>query len=258
MPIHDWSQAPAGYFHHFHQTWSVEICNELNRGILPAGFFALVEQREAGGAVPDVLTLHGPAEPNDPAERGGGVALLKAPPRTRFVSRSGEQAMYATRANQVVVRAAGGEVVSVIEIVSPGNKSSRAAIRSFVEKSVDFLNRGIHLLVIDLLPPTQRDPQGIHKAIWDEVQEEPFVLPSDKPLTLASYCAGPIKTAYVEPVAVGDALPGMPAFLSTEMYVAAPLDLTYQMAWNACPSEFKAAVQGLKPPAPADPRGACG
>lgn len=26
----------------------------------------------------------------------------------------------------------------------------------------------MHVLVIDLFPPTPRDPQGIHQAIWSE------------------------------------------------------------------------------------------
>ena len=30
--------------------------------------------------------------------------------------------------------------------------------------------------MIDILPPTSRDPQGTHKAIWDESEEEPFEL----------------------------------------------------------------------------------
>src|SRR5262245_29859786 len=51
-----------------------------------------------------------------------------------------------------------------------------------------------HLLVIDLLPPTPRDPHGMHKAIWDEIEEEPFELPPDKPLTLAAYVAGDLLT----------------------------------------------------------------
>jgi len=33
------------------------------------------------------------------------------------------------------------------------------------------IRQGIHLLVIDLFPPGQRDPQGLHKAIWDEFLE---------------------------------------------------------------------------------------
>ena len=80
-----------------------------------------------------------------------------------------------------------GDLVAVIEVVSPGNKSSRAAIRSFVDKAVAFLRQGVHLLIIDLFPPTPRDPQGMHPLIWDEIVEEPFELPADKPLTLAAY-----------------------------------------------------------------------
>ncbi len=36
MPIHDWTRAPSGYFHHFHQNWTVGICTALNAGVLPA------------------------------------------------------------------------------------------------------------------------------------------------------------------------------------------------------------------------------
>ncbi len=89
-------------------------------------------------------------------------------------------------------------------------------MRTFVEKTSNLIVQGVHLLVIDLFPPSKRDPQGIHKAIWDEFVEEDFELPADKPLTLASYDAGPPPTAYVEPIAVGDALPDMPLFLKPE------------------------------------------
>jgi hypothetical protein len=141
--------------------------------------------------------------------------------------------------NRVAIRNPLGEVVSVIEIVSPGNKGSRAASRTFVEKAVDFLIHGVHLLVIDLFPPTDRDPQGLHKAIWDEIHEEPFELPSDKRLTVASYSAGLEKVAYVEPIAVGDILPDMPLFLEPEKYVPAPLEATYEATWASCPDPLK-------------------
>jgi hypothetical protein len=48
-----------------------------------------------------------------------------------------------------------------LEIVSPGNKSGKAALARFVEKTVDFLEAGVHVLVVDLFPPSVRDPQGI-------------------------------------------------------------------------------------------------
>ena len=89
-------------------------------------------------------------------------------------------------------------------------------------------------------PPSPRDPQGIHKAIWDEFTDEPFELPADKPLTLVAYQASPEITAYVEPVAVGDALPDMPLFLDDDFYVNLPLEATYAATWNVLPKELKA------------------
>jgi hypothetical protein len=155
----------------------------------------------------------------------------------------------AMRGNRVVIRHRLGEIVCVIEIVSPGNKAGRSALRAFVEKSVEFLRHGVHLLVIDLFPPTPRDPQGIHKAIWDVFDEdEPFELPPDKPLTLAAYVAGDLvagieTTAYVEPIGVGDSLPDMPAYLDRSVYVPVPLEATYQTTWSSCPADMRELVE---------------
>lgn len=245
MPVHDWSNAPSGLFHHFHQFWTVAICTALNDGRLPPGYYALVDQYTIG-FVPDVLTLQRqPAGPPPSTPRtgngSGGLAVADAPPKARFVS-AVEEDLYVAKANRVVVRAPGGRVVAVIEIVSPGNKSSRHAMRSFVEKTVDLLFQDVNLLVADLLPPGPRDPQGIHPLIWSAVREEAFALPPDKPLTLAAYAAGPPRTAYVEPVAAGDALPDMPAFLDAATYVLVPLGPTYEETWSRCPREFRELV----------------
>ena len=56
MPIHDWTRVRANRFHDFHQKWTVVICNELNGGRLPQGYFAMVEQK-SGGPEPDIITL---------------------------------------------------------------------------------------------------------------------------------------------------------------------------------------------------------
>jgi hypothetical protein len=137
------------------------------------------------------------------------------------------------------VRHRHGNVVAVVEIVSPGNKASRAEFRSFVQKSVDLIQQGVHLLVVDLFPPGPRDPQGVHKVLWDEFLEEELELPSDQPLTLASYDAGPPRMAYVEFVGVGEALPNMPLFLKPGFYVRAPLEATYQATWELFPTALK-------------------
>jgi len=242
MPIHDWAKVDAGIFHHFHQGWTMEICNALNAGLLPTGYFALAEQVVAG-PIPDVITLKRGPRPQPAGGGQGGRGVAEAPPKARFVM-SAEVDVYAGKANRVVIRHTLGQVVAVVEVLSPGNKRSVTALRSFVGKSVALLRQGINLLIVDLFPPSVRDPQGIRKAIWDEIQEEAFALPEEKPLTVVAYAARPHCTAYVEPVGVGDRLPELPIFLEPDLYVPAPLEATYQATWDKCPEAVKEAVVG--------------
>ena len=242
MPIHDWSRVPAGLFHHFHQGWTVAICDALNAGRLPKGFYALIEQSTAG-VYPNLITLdRGPragGRRNGPA----GIAVATVPPKTRFVTQTSDEDGYAAKANRIAIHHRLGDVVAAIEIVSPGNKNSRHSLESFVGKTLDFLHQGVHLLIIDLFPPSRRDPQGIHQAIWSEIRDEPFELPSDQRLTLVAYTAGAVKKAYIDLVAVGEPLPDMPLFLDPDTYVLAPLEAAYLAAWETCPEEFREAVE---------------
>ena len=231
MPIHDWTRVRSNQFHDFHQRWAIAISNALNAGRLPSGYFAMVEQK-MGGPEADVITLE--LVP-PPGLAPGGVAVDVQPPTTRFVTRTAS-AGYARKANRVTVRHPDGDVVAVIELVSPGNKDSRHAIADFARKAVALLQAGVNLLVVDLFPPSRRDPQGIHKIIWDRLYDEPFTLPPGKPLTLAAYEAGTETVAYVEPVAVGEPLPDMPVFIAPGRYVACPLEPTYQAAWEQFPA----------------------
>jgi hypothetical protein len=165
-----------------------------------------------------------------------------APPSARVV-RKLERINYAKRADRVVIRHGRRKVVAVIEIVSPGTKESRNAIRTFVEKAADILTQGVNLLVVDLFPPTPRDPYGIAKAIWDEFEDEPFEFPPGKPLTVASFIGGERATAYVESVGVGDPLPSIALFLSETRYIPAPLESTYQNAWAVYPAMLKELIE---------------
>ena len=241
MPIHTWTRLEPGDFHDFHQGWVVGICNALNGGLLPAAYMAMSEQ-VTGRAIPDVHTL----QTRNPTDDEGGVAVATAPPTARVIAKF-EKINYAKRADRVVIRHGRGKVVAIIEIVSPGNKDSRNAIRTFVEKAADILNQGVNLLIVDLFPPTPRDPQGIHKAIWDEFGDEPFEVPPGKPLTVASYIGGDIPTAYVEPIGIGDPLPPLPIFLSETRYIPAPLEATYLQAWAVFPALLRDIISGNPP-----------
>lgn len=137
-----------------------------------------------------------------------------------------------------------GRIVAVIEVVSPGNKDRKSALREFVKKSIEFIESGIHLLVVDLFPPSPRDPSGIHKAIWDEFLEEDFAIRPGKDRILASYRADAEVTAYVEPISVGDPLPDMPLFVTRASHVQVPLEATYWNTWeNETPRPMRDAVE---------------
>jgi hypothetical protein len=231
--MHDWSRVGAGLYHHLHQMWITALGAALNRGILPEGYFALA-QPIAEVPIPDVLALQ---ELPHPAP-GGGLAVADAPPKARHIVRT-ELDAYAAKADRLTIHHELGQVVAVLEIVSPGNKGSRGALRQFVEKATGLIHRGIHLLVIDPFRPGPRDPRGIHPAIWEGFQDEPFAPPPGQPLTLASYAAGAVPTAYVETLGVGDTLLEMPLFLTPESYVLGPLEATHLDGWALCPAPLR-------------------
>ncbi len=215
MPIHDWRRVSAGRFHHVHCLWIAELSNALNGGLLPPTFYAMAEQ-DSEEAVLDV-----PAD-----EAVGSMKEIALRPRV------------------VVVRSAADDhVVALIEVLCPGNKSSGHALRSFVAKAVEALERGHHLLLIDLHAPTSRDPQGIHGAIWETFSDGTYRAPEDKRLTLVAYASGKARTAYIEPIAVGDLLPPMPLFLDPDQYVYVPLEETYQAAFRGVPLRWRGLLE---------------
>jgi hypothetical protein len=241
MPIHDWTRVDAGIFHFFHQGWIFEISRALNGGLLPPSYYALAEQI-AGGFGPDVLTLRRPASNGSqpaPPVPDGGVAVAVKPPKVRFRMQP-ESRRYAAKAKSVVIRhVSRHQVVAMVEILSPGNKNNQNGLNAFLQKAQEALAAGIHLLLVDLFPPGARDPRGIHGAVWGEDDSEGQTFPADKPLTCAAYVGGLGGEAFVEPVAVGDALPEMPLFLTPEVYVSVPLEAAYESAWGAMPAYWR-------------------
>lgn len=249
MLVHDWTRVEAGVFHHFHHRWITAITDALNAGLLPPEYYALAEQQAAGFG-PDILTLQSTLQEADdeqptavPSNGGGG--LLLAPPRVQFTSESTRE-FYRRKKSTIVVRhVCGDHIVAVVELISPGNKGGRNAMKALIDKACELLEHKIHLLILDLFPPIRRDLNGIHSALWEEITDESFSPPPDKPLTLAAYESGLTIKAYVEPLAVGDALPDMPLFLEPGAHVRVPLEATYRAAFDAVPRRWRQVLESL-------------
>lgn len=242
MPVHDWTRVDAGIFHSFHLSWISRIMEALNEGVLPATYYALAEQ-QAGIIGPDVLTLQrhriGNGPTSVPAEEGGEV-VTQTQPAVRFRTSIARTRRSRPLPRHLAIRhVTDDRLVAVVEIVSPGNKSSKNALKAFVRKVIACLDRQIHFLVVDLFPPGPRDPHGIHGAILAEMGAGPFELSDDQPLTLVSYQAVEPPVAYIEPTAVGCPLVSMPLFLTTERYVKVPLEPAYEQAWRGVPQVIR-------------------
>ena len=224
-----------------------EIINEqTDMIVVGAAPDPLVAREMIRSLNPDVLTLQtGNGELEDGPR--GATAVATAPPRMRLRAEAEADALI-RRKNVLVIRHNSGDrIVAFLELVSPGNKNARHAFRRFAERAAGLLRQGYHVVLIDLFPPGSRDPHGVHAAVWDEVCGGDYIAPADKPLTLASYEAGNVPTAWVEPVAVGDVLPDVPLFLAPGWYVNVPLEATYQAAYRGVPQRWKAVLEA--PPA---------
>lgn len=236
MPMHDWSRVPAGIFHAFQHDWITEMARALNNGLLPDDYYALPEQQAAGFG-PDVLALQSPSANEGEAATSSGntTTMVRTPPKSQFRAETDVE-FYRRKKSSIVVRHVSGDrIVAMLEVVSPGNKASRHALRAFVDKACELLEHRIHLLLVD--------PNGIHAAIWAEVQDEPFQFPEDNPLTIVIYECAPTTRAYIEARAVGDPLPDPPLFLEPEGYIRVPLESTYESAFAGVPRRWRTVLE---------------
>ena len=107
------------------------------------------------------------------------------------------------------------------------------------------ISLGIHVLLVDILEPGMHDPLGMHGAVWARIDDsKPYPMPAEKPLTLASYVAGNIPNAYVEPLALGDVMPDMPMFLDPDWYIHVPLEATYATSYRGVPGRWRDVIEG--------------
>jgi hypothetical protein len=242
MPLHDWTRVSAGTFHDFHVSWIGEIKKLLNGGLLPRGYYAQAAQ---GVGETNVLALHASEAPiAGTGSVSGAMAVLEAPPQVAVVHELTEEEAYAMEQNSLVIRHSSGDrIVALIEILSPGNKSSLGQLEALLRKLSSALHHGYHLLVIDLLPPGTFDAQGIHVAFWHFGQAASFTLPADKRRTLVAYQAGLRPKAYVEPIGLAQPLPAMPLFLEPGWYVNVPLEPSYLEAYSAVPERWRNVIE---------------
>lgn len=253
MPVHDWSRVESGIFHDFHTAWISEIRNLLNGGVLPEGYYALAEQH-AGSYVADVLALHRPPTAEELGRSlefnsgsAGGTVVAEAPPTT-LRRETMEMDLERLQRRLSIRHVSTHRIVALLEIVSPGNKDDQNRFEKFVVKTVDAIENGINVLVVDLFQPSRFDPQGMHHALRMRLSPrsdhpKPAIPPRS---TLASYCLRLPRhiDMYVEYLEADMRLPEMPIFLDGKHYVNVPLESAYLLAWGGMSTFWRDVVLG--------------
>jgi hypothetical protein len=218
MPLHDWTKFDAGVFHDFHQGWAVQISSALNSGLLPDEYYALIQMPLATTEAEIFPLVFG----SDRLDEQG---------YPREITAEDERQIYVIKKNIIGIHRSSDEsLVAKVELVAPGNKSTEAAYRRLLNRVTNEVDRGIHLLLVDVFPPGVADYNGLHNEICAKLGCYSIDLADAKDRVAASLVAGDPPRIFGKPLVVGEELPTMPLFLSPHHSVDVPLEEAY--AWS--------------------------
>ena len=245
MRLHDWSRVDAGTWHGFHLHWISRLCEDLNNGRLPAGYYADAE-RAAVERTPDVLAIEQAdvADERENTRPGDGTAAVMDPPELKVHATVSEVDLYTIRNRRVAIRRDDGDrLAAVIELASPGNKTGRRAIEAFTDKAATLLGDGVHLGIIDVVPTSGRlRPNGLIAATAETCNIDVAADFVDKRGGIAGFEAPSLDRAiqlWAEPLGPGDSLPELPLFLTPGRHVNVPLTETYVAALRALSPKWR-------------------
>jgi hypothetical protein len=236
MPLLDHFHQPLlgrRHWEAFHGWWAAEIAAGLNHD-LPADYFAEFQVTLGARIEVDVATFreHGEPEPLG-AENGGGTAV-EARVWTPTMPLATMPAAFPDDIEvQVYSNDTGPKLVAAIELVSPGNKDRDDTRRAFAAKCAAYLQRGIGLIVIDVV--TSRRANLHDELIALLGHAEAFVFPAPTPLYATAYRPAHRQERneidlWREPLGVGQSLPVLPLAVRGLGCLRVDLEATYMEA----------------------------
>jgi hypothetical protein len=216
-----------------HGGWAFEMMAQLNRALLPKGYFAAAEVVVTGRVEIDVGTFEEPIGDGDGNGDTGAVAVQTATQTiTQPLTLVTIPAIFPDEYEVRVFREEGGAtLVAAVEVVSPGNKDRPEARRAFAAKCASYLQAGVGLVIVDVV--TER-LANLHDELMRVLEQQPaFAFPPESPLYAVAYRPKKTKTAEqidIRPysLAVGQKLPVVPLSLSNGPTVPLDLESSYE------------------------------
>src|SRR5262249_49862089 len=149
--------APRRHWESFDFGWAYEMARWLNRTLIPAGYLAEPVVTLGTQLQVDVATFDEQEEQGriNGSEGGTAIALRTwAPPTTTLTI----PAIFPDDIEVQVFQTEGGSrLVAAVELVSPRNKDRPEARRNFAAKCAAYLQRGVGLIVADIVTTRQQN-----------------------------------------------------------------------------------------------------
>jgi len=231
MPLHDWNELAD--WETVHTYWIAELGRWL-RPRLPPGY------RTSLGTFPALVVAPAPVGP-DVSVRRHPESLLPAAQNVPTNVPSGnlselapdlEVALALLDPARAVFVTRAGNLVAVIELISPRNKDRPETRRSTTDRLLGYLTHGIHVLFVDV------HPRPLEFSFADDLAalvQFPSP-PCPAPCAVSYRVGGPVPegglylAAWQRPQAIGAALPTLPLPLTREVAVDIDLEQTYARA----------------------------
>ncbi len=228
MPLHDWTDLAD--WETVHTYWITELGRWL-KPRLPAGY------RASLGTVPVLVVVPAPVHPDVSVRRQEQPSLpspsnglpSQTPGDLSEPAPDVEVALALLDPARAVYVRRGGNLVAVIELISPRNKDRPETRRSTTDRFLGYLTQGIHLLFVDVHPRSLGFSFAEDLAGAVQLPVNPCPAPC-----AGSYCvSGPAPegglylAAWQRPLVVGTALPILSLHLTREVFVPVDLEQTY-------------------------------
>lgn len=228
MPLLDHFHPPLSverHWHAFHNTWATFIAAALNK-VLPEHYFA--EPNVQFGIEIDVATFE---------HRKSSRVLTTAGWTPPAPALSLPMNLLTDVVEVHIMENSGGpELSAAIELVSPSNKDRPASRDAFVNKCAAYLQRGIGLVVIDIV--TERSA-NLHDALLERVAGASPAR-GGSVLYAAAYrpaaeneSEATTLEVWIESLAVGAPLPTLPLWARGDLWIPLLLEESYAASCDA-------------------------
>ena len=251
MPVHDWTRVGISEFASFRLSWLAAISAKLNQSHLPPAYYSMVQKRSFWSSSDGETKAEAPIVVS--SDHPGLLSVHTNPPKIRYVE--GATAAWRTRyLDRVdIFRRDGDERVGFVEVMTPANQELKFIFKKILDRLTESVQEGYQNLIIDLHPPGPCNPYGTHHAFWTRFNDVACCVTDHEPLGITSYRVKRLHgeghpTAFGELTAVGQNLPVMPLFLTSEDYINLPLQDTYDEAWRGVPARWKSVLDAPKTP----------